>query len=60
MNFRIQIDWTLDKKPVKLSSMSQAKLIFFYIMKREKLKESILMCGLAVDTVFEIGFSATY
>ena len=32
----------------------------FGIMQREKLKQNIFICGHAVDTVFEIGFSATH
>ena len=38
----------------------QTDFLFFYIMKREKVKKNIFICGLAVDTVFEVRFSPTY
>ena len=60
LNFRIQIDYRLQTCKARKHDPDKTDSFYFYIMKREKVKNIIFIYGLAVDTVFEVRFSATH
>ena len=55
LNFPVRVDWTTTRKARKYDPDN-----FFLYHENKKMLKIIFISGLAIDTVLEVGFNATY